>query len=249
MGDDIDAWIDHFTQELENLKYRMSFKVRRSTLEQISWRQQRQRAALSDSPPEQNRNLPTSSDSERMCLEFVESGELNLAFSAMLEYFDAIAGTKAERNDVTGTATQAYAESLVDRLSLISGQQIDEVMDHLNRELTAKVDSLVAAFTDMRDSIEIKMIDLENEIVGLEESLLLCKFDASDRLRDQKSDKALNDKPRPQPQTDLTPRRQALHRSFEMRRATFGRSKAGTGQSGPDLKPVIYCMRPQPPKS
>jgi hypothetical protein len=249
MGDDIDAWIDHFTQELENLAFQMSFKVPRSDLDHISWRQQRLRASICDSPAGPDRTVLTSSDYERMCLEFVESGELSLAFSTILEYVDALAATKAERNDVTGTATQVYADSLADRLSLISGQQIDEAMSHLTTELTAKVDSLVATFADMRDSIEVKMIDLENEIVDLEESLLRCTFDAADRLRDRKSGTSLDDKPRPQSPTDLAPKRRVLHRSFEMQRAAFGRSKTNTGQSEPDLRPAVCPMRHLIPKT
>jgi hypothetical protein len=168
------------------------------------------------SPPslvERDSDIPP--DPERTCVDFIRCGELKLAFSTMLRHMDSIAKTKAERNDVTGKATKKYTESLSDRLTLISGHEIDDATHSLRCALSARLASFQAEFREARAALEGELGVMERNVAQLNRDLEDLKrykelpFETQPRAR--RETKA---EPRV-PAAQATPRKQTLHRSLQ----------------------------------
>jgi hypothetical protein len=165
-------------------------------------------------------------DPERVCADFVRIGELKLAFSTILRHIGSIAVTKAERNDVTGKATKTYTESLIDRLTLITGHEIEEATNALQSALAARLAAFGGEFHRAREAVHSELDSWESDIRALDRELTYLKrlgalpFQAKEGPPAQATDA---------PQTDITPRRQALHRSLQKshkRIVQFGRATA-----------------------
>jgi hypothetical protein len=228
MDDDFQIWAQHIREEIENVRYQLSFKADSVSLDQIIWRTHY--GSIDDPPSSEASEPPIDIDTERICYESAESGDLRLAFSAILRHINTIAQTKADRNDITGKTTLAYTDSLFNRMAVISCRQIESSTAELASALAARIDSLSKEFTDLRDVIETKVVNLEADVLDLEDQVrrmpnmkTRVKKDETGFTVREKSDSAI---------TNITPRRQALRRSFDMARR---RSPAPTAVGDFDL--------------
>ncbi|OHT11812.1 hypothetical protein TRFO_18597 [Tritrichomonas foetus] len=220
-------WQARVDLELEAMKKELLKKADRQVAEQIS-RQQDENInkyrSIAQEPADLTIQQKTEDGPERVCYECVEAGDLNTAFSTILRYIDSTAQTKAERKDVTGKATNSYAKSLFDKLSVITHQQINEMTDGLQKALESRIDNLMNQFTFIQSDINKRIDRTELNIYQLSESvheysILNKKRQPKHRatnFQQRKIDLERNTSYQFSNNTKLTPRRQALKKSFDM---------------------------------
>jgi hypothetical protein len=104
-------------------------------------------------------------------MDAVCAGNLNLAFATVVEYIESVAKMKADREDVTGKTSCRHTESLVEQLSVLCQQQIEDSTADLNKELLAKIEDLGRTFASVKQNIESKVSRIEEEIVTLKSDL------------------------------------------------------------------------------
>lgn len=208
--------------QLEEMKKQLQEKADRVTAEQISRKQEENiNKLIILSPESANTNRPKSDiGPERICLECVDVGDLNTAFSTILRHIDSTAQGKAEKADVLGKATREYADSLFDRLSVISNQQIREMTEGLQSVLEARINGLLDQFTQVQVDINQRLDQTESSIYQLSQSVNDYSLTAKQRPPKYKQagkiDLSLNKTHQFNFRTELTPRRQTLRRSFDL---------------------------------
>lgn len=215
-------WQAKIDIKLDEMKKQLQEKADRVTAEQISRRQEENISKLLIlSPESSSTNHPkTDIGPERICLECVDVGDLNTAFSTILRHIDSTAQGKAEKKDVLGIATRAYADSLFDRLSVISNQQLREMTEGLQNVLEARINNLMDQFTQIQEDIYQRMDQTENSIDQLNQSISDYSLIAKKRIPKYKQagkvDLSLSKTYQFNFRTELTPRRQTLKRSFDL---------------------------------
>lgn len=243
-----DAWSRQVEAEIENIKYRVAQKVDRFSVEAIERMQEEtiHKLTIADNLGELASNMDTDADAERICLECVQAGDLNAAFATILRYIDQISQTKAERKDVNGKATTTYVEDLFKRLGSLTRQQLEDSTKGLEYALEARIQTLEDEFTSMRNDITRQVSDAEKSITELEESVFryTSTVDQNSLVKTRWSNSTKENillLPRErqfQSQTDLTPRRQMLKRSFEA-----SHRRTGSRLQSPTVRELFSSMQ------
>ncbi|KAK8883438.1 hypothetical protein M9Y10_046088 [Tritrichomonas musculus] len=215
-------WQANINIQLEEMKKQLQKKADRVAAEQISRQQGEAINKLSMLSPETASTTHSKSDvgPERICLECVELGDLNTAFSTILRHIDSTAQAKAEKDAVLGKATRAYTESLFDRLSVISNQHIREMTEGLQSVLEARINGLMEQFAQVQENINQRIEQTEYSISQLNQEVndyeMLAQRTPPKYRPPAKVDLNLNKSYQFNFRTELTPRRQTLKRSFDL---------------------------------
>lgn len=215
-------WQANVDIQLEEMKKQLQEKADRVTAEQISRKQEENINKLLILSPETFNTNHHKSDigPERVCLECVDVGDLNTAFSTILRHIDSTAQGKAEKEDVSEKATREYADSLFERLSVISNQQTREMTEGLQSILEARINGLITQFSQVQEDISRRLEQTEYSIYQLNQSMNDYSTQAKQRqprLKEiAKMDLNLNKTYQFNFRTELTPRRKTLKKSFDL---------------------------------
>jgi hypothetical protein len=225
-SESIEDWIYHFQNEIENLKLRLSEKADIVLMEEMIWRHHDEDSrSMSTLPKVASVDAAIPQDPEGVCADFVGVGNLKLGFSALLRHIGSISVTKAERNDVTGKATKTYTDSLVDRLIVLTGHEIEEATTSLQTALATRLAVFKGEFHRTCETVNCSLNLLELDIHSLDGDLSYLK---RQKALPFKTKVGYHEELRDGSETDIAPRRQALHRSLQKshkRIVELGRSK------------------------
>lgn len=201
---------------IDCLERQISLKARRNVVEQIERRQEEKIRGLAGIS-NLNVTLEINTNSEATCMESVEAGDLNTAFGTILRYIDTIAQAKAERKDVEAKAATEYAEQLFQRLAALSKQQIDNTTAGLQTTIEAELEGLENEFTCLKRDIEAAVDEAERNVAELANEVAqygIVREQQTMKRHEMPSGQSGGFESRSASQ--LTPRRQALKKSFEM---------------------------------
>ena len=246
----IDDWKLKFQQELESLKSKISFKADRVSVERIRRLQEEKIRRLKSGTHFQTKAQHDSEmDAERICLECVDAGDLNSAFTRLVAYIDGIAQGKAEKKDMATKATNEYAEEQFHRLGTHSKQQVDESTSGLEKILEERICKLEEEFSTIKTEIESAVEETELNIAKLAENVdaYVATMERCSELRrtERKMEQSallLPNERRSQSHSSLTPTRQALRRSFDRRhQGVFRRDMTSTVA---ELTQTMHIFKP-----
>lgn len=250
----MDEWQRQFLQDLRDLKSQISTKAEKSLTDQIERSQGEKIRLLAGGTNMQSSNflLDAYSDSERACMESVESGDLRTAFSTILRYIDTIAADKAERTHVDEKADSEYADQLFQRLGMISKQQIDDTTGSLRAALEERLHFLEDEFASLKNDIETAVTETETSIAQLEYDVsqygIALQMRTARQTARTSDDSVFSDESEIPNPSMITPRRQALQRSLEQsqRRNIVRYQKPKPKVS--DLTSTLTIVSPKQPK-
>ncbi len=243
-------WKLKFQQELDSLKSKISVKADRTSVDRIKRLQEETIHRLklrTNSQTEAQYN--SEMDAQRVCLECVDAGDLNSAFTRLVTYIDGIAQGKAEKKDMDTKATNEYAEELFHRLRTHSKQQVDESTSELEKTLEEKIRKLEEEFSTIKTEIETAVDETELNIAKLAENVdtYVATMEANSEMRrtERRMEQftlLLPNEKRSQSHSSLIPTRQALKRSFDRRhQGVFRRNMTPTVA---DLTQTMHIFRP-----
>lgn len=218
-------WQTNVEKEIEIMSKQLQVKADRLLTEQIL-RQQTENIKKLQAFTSDTTIISQNHDDvgpERVCYECVEVGDLSTAFTTILRYIDKTAKTKAESKDVNSMATKSYADSLFERLSVISNQKVRDMTEGLQKALESRLDELMNQFDTVQRDINQKLNATEYNIYQLNQSVEHSKIEEK-KLSDKdkqptKADLLLNRAYQFTSRSELTPRRgvkQKLKKSSDL---------------------------------
>ena len=164
-------WEQKIINEIKALKKTVDNKVEKSVVDQIA-RYQEEILSMRNANFQRLDILENrTKDPETICHDCIDNDDMESAFLTILRYIETISNTKAESILVDTKASVQYADSLFNRLNVISRQQITEANTQLKESLESRLNTLVDEFAQFSSAIEKRVRYCESEINKLEDTI------------------------------------------------------------------------------
>lgn len=216
---DDEEWKKNIEAKLLAMKQELESKIDQSNVEIIQHQQNEK--ILREQRKSQGRSFKTyminadNSDPEAACVESAKAGDLETAFLIALRHIETTTNIKSDKKEIENKATLAYAESLFERLNIISNEQIKESTKNLKQSIETLFSEMYEELEETKSEIELNVSKMESRVSSLQIQVYEYALSSKPQKKEIKN-QVFGEK---QSHAPISERNEQFHRQFLRSRA------------------------------